>query len=70
MGQNQTKIADELAQKYEEIKLSTEESIEKAKKMHSKTYMLITGDSCLFLHELKKLPLAAILNQYGLIYFI
>ena len=42
MGQNQTKIADEIAQNYEEIKLSVEESIEKANKMHSKPYVLIT----------------------------
>ena len=44
MGQNQTKIADELEQKYEEIKISAKESIEKVKKTHSKPYMLITRD--------------------------
>ena len=44
MGQNQTKIADDLEQKYEEIKLSAKESIEKVNKMHSKPYMLIARD--------------------------
>ena len=48
MGQNQTQNVDEnvdeLAQKYEEIKLSAKESIEKAKKKLSKPYILITRD--------------------------
>ena len=44
MGQNQTQNVDELEQKYEEIKLSAKESIEKAKKTHSKPYMLIIRD--------------------------
>ena len=44
MGQTQTQNVDELAQKYEEIKLSAKESIEKAKKMHSKPYMMITRE--------------------------
>ena len=44
MGQNQTQNVDEHDQKYEEIKLSAKEAIEKAKKMHSKSYMLTTRD--------------------------
>ena len=48
MGQNQTQNVeenvDELAQKYEEIKFSAKESIEKAKKKHSKPYMMIIRD--------------------------
>ena len=44
MGQNQTQNVDDIAQNYEEIKLSAKESIEKAKKMHSKPYMQITRD--------------------------
>ena len=60
MGQNQTKIDDEIidesvdesfeenfdenVQKYEKIKHSAKENIEKAKKMLSKPYMLTTRD--------------------------